>query len=403
MRDGPGSTLSRRRFLSASAVAGIWGFTSPRTVRDVIASSLSRNTTQELQALKHLTVLGHDLSTVQQEEAVGKTFSDGGKVQPVERIVKRHGATHIRLRLWVDPPIPYNDLPHLLSMATRIKTAKLKLLLDFHYADFWADPGKQPTPQRWQGQDLPTLARTVQDYTQSVIAALANQGTPADIVQIGNEVTNGMLWPQGQIYVNGAQRWDEFTTLLKAGIAGARAGAPAGQGPRVMVHIDRGGDNPGSRYFFDHIHAQGVSFDLIGLSYYPWWHGALPGLQLNLKDLARVYRKGIVVVETAYPWTFADGDGYPNNVGPGTFLYTSYKATPKGQLSYLRKLLSVVRSTPGGYGLGVVYWEPAWIPGVGWQPGSGDAWDNLTLFDFKGKSLPGITAYRGAARALASK
>jgi arabinogalactan endo-1,4-beta-galactosidase len=345
-------------------------------------------------------IVGYDISSLQQVEDEGRTFSQEDGVRPLEHILGRHGATHVRLRLWVDPPLPYNDLPRLLAMAKRVKVAGLQLLVDFHYADFWADPGKQPTPQRWQNQDLPTLAQTVQDYTRSVVAALASQGTPAEMVQIGNEVTNGMLWPQGQIYGSGPERWAEFTTLLKAGIAGARAGAPAGQRPRVMVHIDRGGDNAGSRYFFDHLQAHGVAFDLIGLSYYPWWHGPLSNLQYNLNDLAKAYHKGICVVETAYPWTFADGDGYPNNVGPGTFLYTPYRATPKGQLSYLRKLLSVVRSTPGGHGLGLFYWEPAWIPGVGWEPGAGDAWDNLTLFDFKGRSLPGITAYQGAAKAL---
>jgi len=322
MDEGPGSTLSRGRFLSTSGLASLVGLSAltPGPVRVALTSAVSHRALRNEEARKHPGVLGHDLSTLQQEEGVGKRYSDGGKVQPVERIVKSHGATHVRLRLWVDPPIPYNDLPHVLSMAHRVKDAGLQLLLDFHYADFWADPGKQPTPKRWQGQNLSTLARTVHDYTESVVAALVTQGTPADMVQIGNEVTNGMLWPLGQIYVNGNQRWKEFTTLLKAGIAGARAGAPAGKRPRVMVHIDRGGDNPGSRYFFDHIHAQSVGFDVIGLSYYPWWHGALSGLQFNLKDLAKTYRKGIVVVETAYPWTLADGDNYANNVGPGTFL-----------------------------------------------------------------------------------
>jgi arabinogalactan endo-1,4-beta-galactosidase len=311
----------------------------------------------------------------------------------VERIVARHGATYVRLRLWVDPPIPYNDLPHVLAMARRIKDAGLKLLLDLHYSDFWADTGKQTTPRRWQGQHLPMLAQTVHDYTRSVVAALARQGTPADLVQIGNEITAGMLWPQGKIYVDGAQRWNEFTTLLKAGIAGAREGGPHHHTPRVMVHIDRGGDNAGSRWFYDHILDRGVDFDVIGLSYYPWWHGPLSNLKSNLDDVGPRYGKDIVVVETAYPWTFANGDGYANIVGPGTALQNNYPATPHGQLSYLRALLSIVLQTPGGHGLGVVYWEPAWIPGVGWKPGAGDGWDNLTLFDFHGRALPSIACF----------
>src|SRR6266699_5145466 len=152
-------------------------------------------------------VLGHDLSTLQQLEDVGRTFSDEGWAQTVERIVAHHGATYIRERLWVNPPIAYNDLPHILTMARRIKAAGLKFLLDFHYSDFWADPGKQPTPQGWQGQDLSTLANTVYSYTRDVVKRLARQGTPVEMVQTGKEVTNGMLWPQGAIYVDGSTRW----------------------------------------------------------------------------------------------------------------------------------------------------------------------------------------------------
>src|SRR5260370_6213036 len=131
----------------------------------------------------HKMVLGHDLSTLQHLEDVGRTFSDDGTVQLVEQIVAHHSATYVRERLWVNPPIPYNDLPHILTMARRIKAADLKLLLDFHYSDFWADPGHQITPQSWQGQDLSTLANTVYNYTRAVVERLARQGTPVDLVQ----------------------------------------------------------------------------------------------------------------------------------------------------------------------------------------------------------------------------
>ncbi len=382
--------LSRRRFLAQTGAAGLAGLALPFDRRSVADAAGS--------AKKSQLVLGHDLSTLQQEEEAGRSYSDGGRVQPLETIVKTHGATHVRLRLWVDPPMPYNDLPHVLSMAKRIKSAGLKLLLDIHYSDFWADAGNQTTPQRWQGQDLATLAQTVHDYTSSVLAALAAQGTPPSIVQIGNEITTGMLWPQGKIYVDSSQRWEEFTTLLQAGIAGAKAGSSAGSMPLIMVHIDRGGDNPGSIYFYDHILAKGVAFDLIGLSFYPWWHGPPAALGANLHDLASRYHKDLVVVETAYPWTVANGDKYPNIVDASTYLYTSRKPSPKNQTAYLHQLLGYLRKTPGGHGLGLVYWEPGWIPGVGWKPGAGNAWDNLTLFDFHGKSLPSIDAFRSATK-----
>ncbi len=395
------ATLSRRRFLTKT-IAGaaiITGVGTLGTANQAFASPLDALTSPALMLSSHepdhKMVLGHDLSTLQQLEDVGRTFSDNRRTRPVEQIVAHHGATYIRERLWVNPPIPYNDLSHILTMARRIKAANLKFLLDFHYSDFWADPGHQITPQSWQGQDLSTLANTVYNYTRDVVERLARQGTPVDLVQTGNEVTDGMLWPQGELYVNGTQRWVEFTTLLKAAIAGVRDGAH--HDTQVMVHIDRGGDNGGSRYFYDHILEQGVDFDVIGLSYYPWFHGPFSALQANLNDLAPRYNKDIVIVETAYPWTLADGDGYPNIVNAQTQLLPGYPATPEGQLAYMKEILSILSQVPDRRGRGVVYWESAWIPGVGWEPGAGDAWDNMTLFDHDGQALSSIKCYEDVA------
>lgn len=381
--------FSRRRFLAKSAAGAAAATGLASLVPTNLAFAASSHPLDE--RFRRL-VLGHDLSTLQQEEDIGNIFTDTDRrVRRVEEIVARHGATYVRERLWVNPPMPYNDLAHLLTMARRIKKAGLKLLLDFHYSDFWADPGKQYTPQSWQGQDLSTLANTVYTYTRDVLRQLARQGTPADIVQTGNEVTDGMLWPLGQIYVDGNQNWPEFTTLLKAAIAGVRDSWGHSE---VMVHIDRGGDNGGARYFYDNILAQGVDFDMIGLSYYPFWHGPLSALQANLNDLAPRYHKDLVVVETAYPWTFANGDDLTNSVTDQTPLNTDYPATPEGQSGFMQNILAILSQVPERRGRGVVYWEPAWIPGVGWEPGAGDAWDNMTLFDFKGQALPSISCYQ---------
>jgi len=391
------TTFSRRRFLTrtAAGVVAVGGVGVTDLASRAFSSLSHAHAASALTNFPHgqFPVLGHDISTLQQLESVGKTFSDGGHTLPLERILAYHGATYIRERLWVNPPIPFNDLPHILTMARRIKAAGLRFLLDFHYSDFWADPGHQTTPQAWQGQDLPTLTNTLYNYTRDVLDRLAAQGTPPDMVQTGNEVTDGMLWPLGQIYVNGSQNWPQFTTLLKAAIAAVRH---SGRGARVMVHIDRGGDNGGARYFYDHILQQGVDFDVIGLSYYPWWHGPLSALQANLNDLAPRYNKDIVVVETAYPWTLDDGDGYPNNVSSSSQLLPGYPASPSGQSGYMGQILSILSQVPDNRAKGVVYWEPAWIPGVGWEPGAGDAWDNMALFDFQGRALPSIAVYQGA-------
>ena len=143
-------------------------------------------------ARKALRIRGADLSFTLQEYAAGKHFSDGGRVRPVEEILARHGATWSRLRLWVDPPAGYSNLRTTIAMARRARRAGLKILLDLHYSDFWADPGHQTTPAAWAGQDLPTLAATVRTYTRKTLRQFADAGVPVDMVQIGNEITAGM-------------------------------------------------------------------------------------------------------------------------------------------------------------------------------------------------------------------
>src|SRR5262249_7510466 len=155
-------------------------------------------------------------------------------------------------RLWVDPPPGYANLTRDLEMAQRIHAAGLGLYLDIHYSDFWADPQHQIPPAAWDGQDLPQLAATVQSYTHDVLAAFAAQGTPVDMVSIGNEIRNGILWPIGQVSAGSDANWDNLGTLLRAGVAGARAGNPAGHRLLIMLHYDNGADNAGTVDFFNH-------------------------------------------------------------------------------------------------------------------------------------------------------
>ncbi|SFP19650.1 arabinogalactan endo-1,4-beta-galactosidase [Actinomadura madurae] len=331
-------------------------------------------------------IIGHDLSFAVQEKAAGARYTDRGRTAPPERILASHGANYVRLRLWVNPPAGYSDLESVLTMARRAKAAGMKLLLDPHYSDFWADPQKQPIPEVWAGQDLPALAATVRAYTRDVLDRLRAQGTPADMLQLGNEIRNGMLWPAGQIDWSAGTGWDGLGTLLRAAAAGARDAA--GPTPTLVVHFDQGGDNAWSRSFFDHIVAQRVPFDVIGLSYYPFWHGTLSDLRANLDDLASRYRRDVAVVETQYGWTLANGDDLGNFLWQESQLVPGYPASPDGQRAFLSDLLSAVAAVPGGRGAGVFYWQPEWIPGVGWAPGEGTPNDNLTLFDFQGRALP---------------
>jgi arabinogalactan endo-1,4-beta-galactosidase len=344
-----------------------------------------------------LRIRGADISFTLQEEAAGITYSDRGVTRPVENILARHGANYARLRVWTDPPAGYSDEASALTLARRAHRAGMKILLDLHYSDFWADPGKQTTPAAWQGQDLPTLTKTVHDYTKRIVAKFARQGTPVDMIQIGNEVVAGMLWPVGQIYQADGNHWTEFATLVNAGIAGAREANPRRHTMEVMVQIDRGGDNGGTQWFYDHIAEFGVQFDLIGLSYYPFWHGSFAALQFNLNDTATRYGKDIVVVETSYPWTLENGDTLANFISTPDLLPdgAAYPATPQGQAAYYERLREILAAVPGGHGAGFMAWEPEWLPGVGWAPGEGNPNDNLTMFDWTGAALPSLASFRG--------
>ncbi|MFC3744698.1 glycoside hydrolase family 53 protein, partial [Paractinoplanes deccanensis] len=342
-----------------------------------------------------LSVRGADLSFLPQLEEAGVRYRDlAGRVRPAERILAGEGATHMRLRVWVDPPAGYSDKARALSLARRAEAAGMKIVLDPHYSDFWADPGKQPIPASWP-QDLPGLLTKIRTYTRDPLRDFARQGTPVDILQVGNEITNGILWPVGQLYLpDGTQQWQPFTDLLKSAITGAREAA--GDRLRIMLHIDRGGRMADTRWFFDNIATYGVPYDILGQSYYPMWHGSIADLEANLADSATRYAKPILIAEISYPWTLADGDGRGNIVTEATPLpdVDQFPTTPAGQAALYERVRQVLLAVPQSRGLGFLAWEPEWIPGVGWQPGAEAPNDNLTQFDFTGRALPSIRAYR---------
>jgi arabinogalactan endo-1,4-beta-galactosidase len=338
------------------------------------------------------------MSFLPQLEEAGVRYRDlAGRRRPAERILADAGANHMRLRVWVDPPAGYSDKRRALALARRAKRAGMKIVLDPHYCDFWADPSKQPIPASWP-QDLPGLLSRIHSYTRGLIREFAAQGTPVDILQVGNEITAGILWPVGKLYLDdGTQQWQAFTDLLKAGIAGARQGAAEAHHPlRIMLHIDRGGKLGDTRWFFDHMAEYAVPYDIIGQSYYPMWHGSIADLQVNLNDSVVRYDKPVLLAELSYPWTYSDGDGRGNIVTADTPLPDAdqFPPTPAGQAAFYEAVRAVLKQVPDGRGLGFLAWEPAWVPGVGWEPGAEAPNDNLTQFDFTGQALPSIRAYR---------
>ena len=268
-------------------------------------------------------ILGADISFLPELEARGIKFSNNGVEKDVIDILKDHGFNYIRLRLFVDPTNDsgyspgkgFCDLPHTLQMAKRIKKAGMKFLLDFHYSDTWADPGKQFKPAAWKYLSFDELAKKVFDYTTDVLNKLKAQGTMPDMVQPGNEINHGMIWPDGNV-----QHLDQLAVLLNAGMAAVKKVDPS---VVTMLHVALGGQNSESEYFIDNMINRSVTFDVIGESYYPKWHGTLQDLETNLDLLARKYNKPVIVAEYSHLKKEVNKIAFsvPQNKMEGTFIW----------------------------------------------------------------------------------
>jgi arabinogalactan endo-1,4-beta-galactosidase len=314
--------------------------------------------------------IGADLSFLKQAEDRGAVFKDNNQAKPGLQIFKDHGYNWIRLRLFNAPTDLPNNLEYTIALAQSAKKLGFKFLLDYHYSDTWADPGKQFLPKAWEKLSHPELAEAVFNYTRDTIAAFREAGVLPDMVQIGNEIPGGMLWPDGRLPAN----WNNFADLMKSGIAGVEAGKGNQPRPRIMIHIDKGGDKVATKNFFDRINSYKIQFDVIGQSYYPWWHGSLNDLRENLIATEREYQKDIIVVEAAYNWKSAE---YKNKLAP-------FPETPQGQKEFLEEVNRVVQSTPNGRGMGVFWWEPAVTGGLasrGFFDDNFNALPVLTVFD----------------------
>lgn len=334
---------------------------------------------------------GADLSIVPQMEYVGAEYRVDGVPGNVLDIFHEREFEIVRFRLWHTPADPWHDLDSTIAFAKRAYAAGFDLMLDFHYSDSWADPGQQTKPAAWETLDFATLVDSMYAYTNNVILRFRDEGILPKYVQVGNEIAGGMLWDDGCVGWPGSewdtpQQWTQFTDLLKAGIAALRDSLPVEEQPKIILHLHCGGDNSRCQYFFDNMIAYSVDYDIIGLSYYPWWHGTFYDLEANLQDLAPRYSKEIQVVETSYPWTLEPYDGVNNVVWQTEQLLPGYPATPEGQKDFVEALLAIVQETPDGLGTALLWWEPA-FQSVGGYEGP---MENLTLFDFDGDALPAL-------------
>lgn len=361
-------------------------------------------------------VKGMDLSTLLELERCGAKYYDNGEVRDLLAIMKSYDVDTIRIRLWNDPwsetgesyGAGENDLKTSLEIAKRVTAAGFGVLLNFHYSDFWADPGKQIKPKAWADYGVKELEQAVYDYTLESMQTFLDAGVNITMVQVGNELSNGLLWPEGKV-----PNYDNIATFVNAGI---RAVRKADAAIPVMIHLDNGGNNALYREWFDNFTKRGEDFEIIGLSYYPFWHGSLQMLNDNMNDIAERYGKDLVIAEVSMGYTMEDYKNYEKlsdeerkgyATRPALVEKIEYPMTKQGQYDFMEDFLNRISHIKGGKGKGFFYWEPAWIPvpGSGWatpaslkymnDPGPcGNEWANQALFDYDGNALPTLSLIR---------
>lgn len=329
---------------------------------------------------------GMDISSLPQcmEEGMAVKDFDGTVMEPF-LLLQKYGVNSIRLRIWKKPEnVPesggYCNLEHTLAMAKKIKAHDMHFLLDFHYSDFWADPANQRKPKEWENLTFEELEQAVYDYTKETLLALKAEGVLPDMVQIGNEIRSGMLFPDGEL-----PDYAHMVRLINAGIRGARSVADAGE-MQVMIHLDQGGRYFYLKEWFSKAFDNGLEdFDVIGVSYYPFWHGSFSDLKETLERLVQDYHKPMMVVETAYAWR-RSRKGF---IDEAQEKIAGLPATPEGQAKELELMMNIVASLPDCMGRGVYYWEPLNVPGPetnGWA-------ENMGLLEENGRVMEGIKSF----------
>ena len=337
---------------------------------------------------------GVDLSMLKQVEDNGGLFYDNvNQIDPIQEFNSK-GINTVRLKIWHNPLLNYNDLESVLEIAERVKNAELDLLLDFHYSDTWADPSNQNKPAAWENLNFDTLCDSIEQYSRYVITKLKNQNTLPKYVQIGNETDCGFLWPDGYVCgeSNNDIQWNKLRDLFMHAIEGVNAALDFEDSLKIISHVSSGGN-----WFFGNLLEEDIPIDILAISYYPMWHGTLADLNQNINMLATQFGKPVLVVETAYPFTLSWNDNTNNILGLETQLLDGYEASEEGQFSFLYDLISLVHDNDFGYG--ICYWAPDWIS----TSQFGSPWENQALFDFDGQLLDAVSVFDDANVSVQTK
>ena len=377
-------------------------------------------------------IRGMDISSVLVEENSGVVYyNEAGEEQDIFQTLAENGVNYIRVRVWNDPYDENgngygggnNDTTAAGEIGRRAAQYGMKLCVDFHYSDFWADPSKQMCPKAWEEMAIEEKSEALYQYTRESLQEILEAGADVGMVQIGNEINYGM---------SGETDWTKRRQLLQAGSKAVREiSEESGRDIRIAVHFTDVSDTEGILQIAQKLQDKEIDYDIFAVSYYPFWHGTMENMTEVLKQIADGYGKEVMVAENSYPYTTGDGDGNANSIGEEDIL-PEYPASVQGQTHEIRDVCAAVAAV-GEAGIGYFYWEPAWIPvnvyeesadnaaqvladnkeaweskGSGWassyasgydpkdagQYYGGSSWDNQALFDYEGHPLASLQVFK---------
>lgn len=379
--------------------------------------------------------LGVDISSLLSEEKSGVVYyNNEGEEQDLLKTMAENGVNSVRIRVWVDPfdadGNSYgggaNDLATAITLGERATKYGMSVVIDFHYSDFWADPAKQMVPKAWEGMDIDTKSNALYEYTKDAMKQLLDAGINVTMVQVGNETTTGM---------SGETSWKAVSTLMNAGSKAIREAASTYE-KEILVAVHFTNPENADQYtkYAQVLRKYSVDYDVFASSYYPYWHGTLDNLTSVLSGIAETYDKKVMVAEISWAYTFDDSDYFGNSIASDSLVALPYAVTVQGQANCIRDTVAAISDIEDA-GIGVFYWEPAWIAvpggsyeennklweanGSGWASShsaeydpedagkwyGGSSWDNQALFDSTGHPLASLSVFRflktGASAELA--
>ncbi len=365
--------------------------------------------------------LGVDVSTYleQQKFAHSKYKKDGQEIDPFV-LFKNNGVTHLRTRIWNDPydenGEPYLggtcDLNNCIELLKELKKYDFKNIIDFHYSDFWVDPSKQILPKAWRNLSFEELLKEIYEFTKKSLISIKNAGFDVDFIQTGNEITHGMCWPHGKPDYDIERPYAKFAALLKEA---RKACLEVYPNAKIIIHFEESYNQKLYHHIISGLLSEGLEIDIIGTSYYPFWHHSFEEYFANMDMIQKEFNLPVMNVEMGFPFTLEDylvtsqGDGYHLAINKGQIedLAASlpFEISPEGQRQFVEKYLSLCKEH---HLQGVCYWEPLWIPGEGicWASRNGqiyqnlkpkearNEWSNQCLFDYEGNALPALESYK---------